>query len=432
MSVLEVPDVIVELVTTLERAGYETWCVGGAVRDALLGYPHLDWDLATAARPEQVQRLFRRTIPIGIRFGTVGVLDRHGRMHEVTTFRRDTETDGRHAVVEFGASLDDDLARRDLTINAIAYSPTRGVLHDPFGGRADLELRVVRAVGDPAERMREDRLRALRAIRFAARLDFRIDEATWTAIRESARFLGRLSRERVREELEKTMEQVAQPSTALGRWKGSGALEVLIPALATISASSLRAIDFLAPPGPIRRPQRATNRIAALFLEVPIRDVAPALRDLRFSNGDIAWMTELVRRWQELGDAIGTDLVKGADMTPARIRTWASGIGRMRISAFFRLAAAVWHARRERGVAAPAPIVVGRIYRRIARSAWRDALDVADLSVDGEDLIRAGVPAGPRIGIVLRKLLLLVLEDPAHNTREKLLSAALTIDGTRA
>src|SRR5688500_7767859 len=107
MSVLNPPDTVRELASTLERAGFETWCVGGAVRDALLGRPHLDWDLATAATPEQVQRLFRRTVPVGIRFGTVGVLDRDGRMHEVTTFRRDIETDGRHAVVKFGASLDE-------------------------------------------------------------------------------------------------------------------------------------------------------------------------------------------------------------------------------------------------------------------------------------------------------------------------------------
>src|SRR5688572_12893691 len=202
MSLLNPPDTVRQLATTLEKAGFETWCVGGAVRDALLGRRHLDWDLATAATPDQVQRLFRRTIPLGIAFGTVGVLDRDGRMHEVTTFRRDIETDGRHAVVKFGASLDEDLARRDLTINAIAYSPSRDVLHDPFGGRDDLERRSVRAVGEPRERMREDRLRALRAIRFAARFGFTMDPETWAAITESAPHLQRLSAERVHQELE--------------------------------------------------------------------------------------------------------------------------------------------------------------------------------------------------------------------------------------
>src|SRR5512135_700242 len=169
MALLHPPEEVLEIASKLRKAGFETWCVGGAVRDALLGHAHLDWDLATAATPAQVRRLFKKTIPVGIAFGTVGVLDPQGVMHEVTTFRRDVRTDGRHAEVEFGASLDDDLARRDFTINAIAYSPRRKEVRDPFDGQGDLARKLVRAVGDPEARMREDRLRALRAIRFAAR-----------------------------------------------------------------------------------------------------------------------------------------------------------------------------------------------------------------------------------------------------------------------
>src|SRR5215217_32890 len=207
MPLLTPPDAIVDLALTLERAGYETWCVGGAVRDALLGHAGLDWDLATAARPEEVRRLFRHTVPVGIQFGTVGVLDRDRRMHEVTTFRRDVKTDGRHAVVEFGASLEEDLARRDFTINAIAYRPKTEEIRDPFEGRADIEAKIVRAVGDAEQRMREDRLRALRAIRFASRYSFAIEPSTLSAIRASAAHLTRLSHERVQQELVKTMEQ---------------------------------------------------------------------------------------------------------------------------------------------------------------------------------------------------------------------------------
>src|SRR6185437_12267772 len=143
------PETVVEIARVLTTAGFETWCVGGAVRDALLGEAHLDWDLATAAKPSDVRRLFRRTVPVGIEFGTVGVLDAANVMHEVTTFRRDVKTDGRHAEVEFGVSLEDDLARRDFTINAIAYDPLGGGLRDPFHGQEDLAARVVRAVGDP-------------------------------------------------------------------------------------------------------------------------------------------------------------------------------------------------------------------------------------------------------------------------------------------
>jgi tRNA nucleotidyltransferase (CCA-adding enzyme) len=124
-------------VERLQDAGHEAWGVGGAIRDGLLGHDDLDWDVATSATPSEVRKLFRRTVPVGIEFGTVGVLDDGGVMHEVTTFRRDVQTDGRHAVVEFGASLDDDLARRDFTINAIAFSPKTGELRDPFDGQRD-------------------------------------------------------------------------------------------------------------------------------------------------------------------------------------------------------------------------------------------------------------------------------------------------------
>ena len=199
---LRPPETVKRLAAQLEDAGFETWCVGGAVRDAFLGHAHLDWDLATAATPTEVQGLFKRTVPVGIEFGTVGVFDSDNVLHEVTTFRRDVRTDGRHAVVEFGVSLDVDLARRDYTINAIAYSPRLDEIRDPFGGRGDLEKHIVRAVGDPGERMREDRLRALRAMRFAARFGFQVESKTWDAIVESAQHLGRLSAERVKQEIE--------------------------------------------------------------------------------------------------------------------------------------------------------------------------------------------------------------------------------------
>ncbi|HEX4936720.1 MAG TPA: CCA tRNA nucleotidyltransferase, partial [Gemmatimonadaceae bacterium] len=291
------PSEVQEIAGTLEQAGHETWCVGGAVRDALLGLAHLDWDLATAATPAQVKRAFKRTVPVGEAFGTIGVLDRRGRMHEVTTFRRDVQTDGRHAVVEFGASLDDDLARRDFTINAIAYSPLRRVLHDPYGGREDLAHGVVRAVGDPRARMVEDRLRALRALRFAGRLGFRIEPATWAAIVESAPYLPRLSRERVKQELEKTMEQVAVPSRSLRLWGSAGAMRSLIPALDAQPAWLWYAADHVAHPDATRsagrKRRRTLLRLATMFLGLSRDVVARTLRDLRFSNRDVDWIAAL-------------------------------------------------------------------------------------------------------------------------------------------
>ncbi|MEO7647381.1 MAG: CCA tRNA nucleotidyltransferase, partial [Gemmatimonadaceae bacterium] len=289
MTTLNPPPAVLKIARTLEDAGHETWCVGGAIRDAMLGEQHLDWDFATAATPDQVRKIFRRTIPIGIEFGTVGVLDDANVMHEVTTFRRDVQTDGRHAVVEFGASLDEDLARRDFTINAVAYSPTRKVVHDPFHGEKDLRAGIVRAVGEPGDRMREDRLRALRAIRFAARYGFRIEDRTWAAIVDSAPHMTRLSPERVRQEIEKTMDQVPCPSGAFAKWRDSGAFGTLIPDLAAVTALQLHAIDHLRRPILATRPQRRLLRIAMLLSAVPAGRSGNAMKALRFSNAAASW-----------------------------------------------------------------------------------------------------------------------------------------------
>src|SRR2546422_6500068 len=171
---LPIPDEVLKIAQKLEQAGYETWCVGGAIRDNLLGLENHDFDLTTAAPPAQVRKLFKRTVPVGIEHGTVAVLDRHNRSHEVTTFRRDIKTDGRHAVVEFGVSLMDDLARRDFTINAIAYHPGRHEWRDPFHGADDLEHRLIRSVGDPNWRVSGGHPRVLRGLRFRCRVRFSV------------------------------------------------------------------------------------------------------------------------------------------------------------------------------------------------------------------------------------------------------------------
>lgn len=414
---------MLEIASRLERAGFETWCVGGAVRDALLGHPHLDWDLATAARPEQVRATFRRTVPVGIEFGTIGVLDPHGTLHEVTTFRRDVQTDGRHAVVEFGASLEEDLARRDFTINAIAWSPDRQELRDPFGGRRDLELRLVRAVGDPDERMREDRLRALRAIRFAARFEFDIEPATWAAIVASAPHLGRLSPERVRQEIEKTLEQARTPSRAFAMWRDAGVFGTLVPALARISDRDLAAIDRVAMPGAgARAADRRKLRLALLLAPIGGAAAGEALRALRFSNLDVAWVTALVERWTRLGDEMADALATG-DLADARIRRWVASVGRMRTRAFLRLAAARWSTAGHQGPAVPWGAVV-RLFRRAVTIAFLDPVELADLAVDGDDLRRAGFAPGPLLGKILQRLLDWVLEDPSRNRTDLLLARA--------
>lgn len=474
MATLNPPREVVKLAERLRRAGHEAWCVGGAVRDALLGHEHLDWDIATSATPQEVQQLFRRTVPVGVEFGTVGVVDGRGVMHEVTTFRKDVRTDGRHAEVEFGVSLDDDLARRDFTINAIAYDPITGELRDPFDGRTDLTRGVVRAVGNADERMREDRLRALRAIRFAARFGFHIEPATWAAIKASAPFLHRLSAERVKQELEKTMQQVAHASVALEWWRESGALAALVPLLATAPEERFRALDFL-PSGAtvagaaaqrggaraavgdgasteagatagaaadgvaggadrVARPDAkgaTLTRLAMLFFGDDPADVERATRALKFSNADVAWIVALARARRDVGRAVQESFEGDAWREPGgrgALRRWIAAVGRVRTDAFCALFGAEQLARAARpdgatgewGVPASLRERLDAFRRAAGEVAFNDPIELADLAVDGEDLARAGVPAGPAMGRMLRRLMQRVIDDPSLNTPQRL------------
>ena len=417
---LNPPPTVRKIAARLTEAGFETWCVGGAVRDALLGHAHADWDLATAATPTEVRSLFSRTVPHGIEFGTVGVLDKHGIMHEVTTFRRDVQHDGRHAVVEYGVSLDDDLARRDFTINAIAYSPASGELRDPFGGQEDLKRGIVRAVGDPSARMVEDRLRALRAFRFAGRFEFEIDPATWQAVAASAPFLPRLSRERIKQEIEKTMDQVRRPSRSFALWRKAGAFTSLIPELDAVPESAFKAADFIGTPDETRRPElalaRSQNRLTTLFLDLRPADARRVLVGLRASNRETDSVSQQVDAWHRVGSVMRTALLEG-HVSDAAMRRWAADIGRTHTADFLKVAHARWCAEGNAPKIAP-------VYRRMVRVAYRDPLTVTDLAIDGSDLMDAGIPAGPAVGKTLRRLLDVVIEDPSRNTRDILLELA--------
>ena len=228
---LNPPRAVREIVRRLEEAGHETWAVGGAVRDSVLGLPAGDWDLASRARPNEVRRLFRRTVPIGIEHGTVGVLARDGVLYEVTTFRRDIETYGRHATVEFADTIEEDLSRRDFTCNALAWHPLTGELRDPYLGLEDLRSGRLRTVGEPAERFAEDYLRVLRALRFAGHFELTIHPDTWSALVEATPELPRLSAERIREELWKIFTKTPRASRALSLYAASSALAILYPEL---------------------------------------------------------------------------------------------------------------------------------------------------------------------------------------------------------
>src|SRR5216117_3473452 len=273
---LPIPDEVLKIARRLEEAGYETWCVGGAIRDNLLGLENHDFDLTTSAPPAEVQKIFKRTVPVGIEHGTVAVLDGANQPHEVTTFRKDIHTDGRHAVVEFGVSLMDDLARRDFTINAIAYHPIRHEWRDPFQGEQDLDKKLIRSVGDANWRFQEDYLRILRALRFSARFQFRIHPRTLEAAKANVQGLAQLSAERVRDEWFKGIATAKRVSKLLTLWMDIGAARIWLPEIRERGAGSreLKALDKL-PRDPV---------LLTAFLA---RDPASLLTRLRCSTKDI-------------------------------------------------------------------------------------------------------------------------------------------------
>jgi len=433
---LPIPVAVKAIAARLEEAGFETWAVGGGVRDSLLGQSPQDWDLATAAHPRQVRKLFPRTVPIGIEHGTVGVLDDVGVMHEVTTFRRDVETTGRHAVVEFADRVEEDLARRDFTINAIAWHPLRGELFDPFGGERDLEARRLRTVGSPQERFAEDYLRVLRALRFAGQLDMDIDPQTWEALPAAAPRLPSLSGERVREELWKVLEKSRRPSRALDLYREAGALEVLYPELAALVGlresdadadvwtRSLGAADALPPSRPLLRlaallhgvgmpPARSRDlRGGYRFTGHPTmaeRPVRAIMERLRASNAHTEKVVRLVALQEHLFPP---------DADGAMVRRWLRDVGPSLVNDLFRLRIAL---HRARSGDSPAPDLVERW--RLARAVLRQRppLQVGDLAIGGAQLRGLGLRPGPEFGRILGELLELVIERPELNTEGTLL-----------
>jgi tRNA nucleotidyltransferase (CCA-adding enzyme) len=298
-------------------------------------------------------------------------------------------TDGRHAVVAFGVSLDEDLSRRDFTVNAIAYHPLRHEWRDPFGGRADLERGVLRAVGIPAERFREDYLRILRGLRFAARFEFTIDPDTWAAALEASPGLARLSAERVRDEWFKGLRTARQVSALVRGWLEARAAEPWLPELASVAPPRLVAADRVEPD------QRDPVLLTALLLG----DATAALRRLRASNAEIERVAAMAKAPAE---PTGDD--------SRSVRHWLAAVGRAADDVLLGHAILT-------GRPAPWAAEVERIRQR------GDPLARGDLAVTGSDLQALGA-AGPRVGQVLAVLLDRVLDDPGLNRRDALLALA--------
>lgn len=387
-----------ELLHALHAAGHAAYVVGGCVRDSLLGLTPHDWDLCTSALPQQVMELFgaQRCIPTGLQHGTVTV-KQSGALYEITTFRTEgTYTDGRHPdEVHFVPDVRKDLARRDLTINAMAYNEKEGLV-DPFGGQADLQSGIVRAVGVPRQRFTEDALRILRLYRFAARFGFAIDPPTAQAAQELCAHLDCVSVERIEEELAKLLSAPA-PAAYLDK----KILLVILPELSSEALAAAKPVVDACPAGAENLP----IRLAALLLSLGEDGIRRTLRRLRCSNACIEETAVLVR-----------EAVPGV---PVSLNIYARRLlGKYNLCTVQRLAALGTALQPERAADFAA-------LSELAEQLDADGVccRVSQLAVNGRDLMAAGVPAGPGIRKVLEALLDGVIREEYPNERQALLAA---------
>ena len=411
-----IPEAVRDLCQVLARAGHGAWVVGGCLRDLLRGAPAADWDLATSARPEQVRQLFRRVIPTGIQHGTVTVR-LGGQGFEVTTLRGEgAYSDGRRPDrVEFVEDVREDLARRDFTVNAMAYDPIGDRLEDPFGGIADLSAGLIRAVGDPHERFSEDGLRVLRAARFAATLEFELDPLTEAAIRPTLDTFRKVSAERVRDEWNKAL-AARIPSRAFEIMARTGIVDQTFPALLQRPgdewAGRMRAVD--------NAPVDLVMRLSALCYRVDPEEVGRWLTRYRYSNRERQRVMHLLAHLPRAGLSNAPD---------PDLRRWARAVGRDDIGAATELniILQIAHA----GADSAAVTEARRLQDRLTSLIDRETpLSARDLKISGRDLMQdLGLSPGPKIGETLEALLQRVLEEPELNQRPQLLKLAKEMAG---
>lgn len=403
------PKGVRDLCAILHDRGHGAWVVGGCVRDVLMGRDASDWDVATSALPDEVMRIFRRTIPTGIDHGTVTVLF-GGNKYEVTTLRGEAGyADGRRPdSVYFVGAIEEDLGRRDFTVNAIAYHPIDDAIVDPWHGLVDLDRRTIRAVRDPRERFAEDGLRVLRAARFVATLGFDLDPETEAAIPPNLGTFARVSAERVREEWVKAL-RASRPSRAFRIMRRTGMLEVCAPLVASLDdvafERTMTRVDA-APDAPV------FARLAALVWERrdDPRAIEAWLRQLRWSNRE----REAVLLALAHADA-------AQDQELLSTRRFLRAVG---ASDSFWVLAVLDADAQTRGEAAEA--AVRALRERCATVLSNDdPLDLKALRVTGADVMAiSGRGPGRYVGVVLDRLLAEVLEDPRRNEREYLLARA--------
>jgi tRNA nucleotidyltransferase (CCA-adding enzyme) len=441
---IDLPGAVRDVLERLASAGFEAALVGGSVRDLVTGTTPLDWDVATAGPPERVEALFPGSSWEN-RFGTVTVRA-DGMQVEVTTYRHEGPYLDRRRPqhVRWGSSLRDDLARRDFTVNALAWQPTdlaagSGVLIDPYDGIGDLQRGVLRAVGEPAERFSEDALRMVRAVRFSTRLELQLDPSTAAAIRERAASASALSGERVRDELLRMLAAAPPaepPSAAVLLMDRLGLLEVLLPELAALRGvpqakalagdalqHSVRTADALPADRPLLRLAgllhdlgKATTLADGHFIGHEVEGAALAdamLRRLRLPRADAARIARLVRQHM---------FAYSPEWTDAAVRRFVRRVGVDLLDDLFALRAADNAAS---GATEPAHGGLDELRRRVGIVVLEGVLHPAQLAVDGRDLIAdLGLLPGPLIGELLARLMEAVLDDPALNHRDRLLDLA--------
>lgn len=400
LVIIELPKNVRYIIDILTQNGYEAYAVGGCVRDSILGRVPGDWDITTSALPQQVKALFRRTIDTGIQHGTVTImLGKNG--YEVTTYRIDGKyEDSRHPEsVEFTPNLEEDLKRRDFTINAMAYNDENGIV-DIFGGIDDIRNRIIRCVGNAHDRFTEDALRILRAVRFSAQLGFEIDKATKDAARELAPTLVKISRERIHTELNKLL--LSDNPDYFSVVYELGVMKVIISELEDVNSGDIDRLRVL-----IKRTKPCLPERYAALLSVIGKDKTRAvLKGLKLDNATISMAVKLV---EYLGITPA--------LTEPQMRHYINEVGKedaIRVIDF-NLSFADDSMHEE----------YTDMRKLCAHVLERgDCTSLKELDVTGKDLVDAGFEAGKQLGELLNSLLTEVLDNPSLNDRNYLLGRA--------
>lgn len=458
MNHIKIPDILKKMNEIFVQHGYKAYLVGGAVRDMLMGKEPHDWDVTTDATPEQVMSIFRKVIPTGIAHGTVTVHFMKNEI-EVTTFRTESDySDGRHPdKVEYTGNIEEDLSRRDFTINAIASYLGDGTITDPFHGRDDIKRKVIRTVGNPLERFSEDGLRPVRAVRFSAQLGFEIERETLKAISEPEilKKTSGISLERFRDELLKLM-KAEKPSAGLKLMEESGILDIFIPEFKKCRGCiqgdfrgyhQFDVLDHLFYACDGAPASKQNVRLAALFHDIgkpDVKRVIPTpqgeqftfynheaksqqitkeiLFRLKFSNAEIANICHLV---------VNHMFNYTQDWTDAAVRRFLAKIQAENLEDLYDLRLADIYGMNNapvRGQDSRTIALLNELKDRISKETEKNSvLSLKQLAVNGKDLMKNGISAGKDLGFVLNQLLETVMEDPSQNEKEQLIKIALNI-----